>query len=362
MPGLNQQFDYVVSVLTVRDPITFEEILQEEPGDPDNLPDRKFYNNPDGPDYPDNYVTVGDLEFINGSYLYDVGFYQQGNPTPVTGVAEYLGSTESAGNADGLLLRIFFDTNLDISDPANALYFAAGGDPDVDGGQVDIFITTNSTLASDVESSTEPTAIIGYSYDFFGVVPCFLQGTRILTRDGYRPVESLSEGEEVFTVNLGWQPVRWLGRLEINRTWSGRFPSNSYPIQILPHAFGPGLPERSVSVSPGHAIFFRDHLIPAEALVNGETVVRNKQVESIVYYHVLLEKHGVVFSEGLATESYIPSDNIETFINATTFPQDLRDKFVAPIGGYEECYPRIFDGPVVNAARAQLSRNIAAAA
>ena len=40
---------------------------------------------------------------------------------------------------------------------------------------------------------------------------CFLEGTRILTRAGYWPVESLEAGDEVMTLNHGWQPVQ-IGR------------------------------------------------------------------------------------------------------------------------------------------------------
>lgn len=187
---------------------------------------------------------------------------------------------------------------------------------------------------------------------------CFLSGTRILTRAGYHPVESLAVGDEILTMNHGWQPVRWLGVMERGKHF-GSFRKEDLPIRIVRDAFGPDLPARDLRVSPQHAVFFRDHLIPAERLVNGETVIRDESVETIQYYHVLLDRHAVIFSEGLPTESYVPQENLESFDNSATCPQELRKDIVVPIGIYSDCYPRALQGSVVETARAVLARNLA---
>jgi Ca2+-binding RTX toxin-like protein len=186
-------------------------------------------------------------------------------------------------------------------------------------------------------------------------VPCFLRGTRILTRYGYVPVEELRAGDEVLTLNHDWQKVVWLGHRTIPKNAAGRFDLAILPIRIKREAFGAGLPASDLWVSPEHAVFFRDHLIPARHLVNGLTVVRDTAVESITYYHVLLERHAVVFSEGLPTESYVPQENMDLFENAASAPDQLRFGGVALLGTYRECFPRVTLGPMVETARVYLA-------
>ncbi|MGZ8216592.1 Hint domain-containing protein [Methylomagnum sp.] len=189
--------------------------------------------------------------------------------------------------------------------------------------------------------------------------PCFLAGTRLLTRSGYRAVEELQVGDEVQTLNNGWQAIRWLGHRVEGKLANGTFPFKSQPIRIASHAFGPELPARDLWVSPDHAVFFRNHLIPAKHLVNGENIIRDADLESITYYHVLLDKHAVIFSEGLPTESYVPQENLGSFDNVDTCPEALRNDIVAPIGLYADCYPRASQGGIVETARAYLARNLA---
>jgi hypothetical protein len=187
---------------------------------------------------------------------------------------------------------------------------------------------------------------------------CFLEGTRILTRAGYWPVESLEAGDEVMTLNHGWQPVRWLGHRNVQPQPVGGFAFKELPIRISRDAFGAGLPVRDLWVSPEHGVFFRDHLIPAKHLVNGSTVTRDAEIGRIVYYHVLLERHSVVFSEALPTESYVPSDNEAFFQNADSIPAELTDAIHCRIGPMvTDCYPRTTSGPVVETARAYLAEH-----
>ncbi|SDW97557.1 Hint domain-containing protein [Nitrosomonas communis] len=183
---------------------------------------------------------------------------------------------------------------------------------------------------------------------------CFLRGTRILTRHGYCPVEELAVGDEVHTLNSGWQPLRWIGQQRIATPFGL---AKSAPVRITAGAFGPALPERDVCVSQEHAIFFRNQLIPARFLINGVTVFRDTRIKDIEYFHLLLDRHAVIFSEGLATESYMPCENIEWFDNTSQCPQALLNSIR---GGTAEClpqcYPRKTTGPVVEAARTLLAR------
>lgn len=213
-----------------------------------------------------------------------------------------------------------------------------------------LFVVTNNPTPS--------TQNYGRDAGFFSPPPCFLEGTQVLTRTGYRPVETLQVGDEMLTLNHGWQAVKWLGFKEIIKDQDGNVPFTSQPIRINRNAFGPDLPTRDLWVSPDHAVFFRNHLIPAKSLVNGETVVRDSEVASIKYFHVLLDRHAVVFSEGLPTESYIPQENVQTFENAESCPNELKVGFTAPIGVLADCFPRVTRGAIVETARAALLKNM----
>ncbi|CAL1240540.1 Hint domain-containing protein [Candidatus Methylocalor cossyra] len=191
------------------------------------------------------------------------------------------------------------------------------------------------------------------------VLPCFLRGTRVLARQGECPVEELEAGDEVFTLNGGWQPLRWVGR---SRT-AGPQVGAAAPVRIRAGAFGPGLPARDVCISPDHGVFFRDRLIPVKRLVNGTTVFHDQEIDTVQYFHLLLDRHAVIFSEGLATESYCPHENLGGFENLGDCPEPLLEAIRA---GDAEClrdaYPRIDAGPAVETARALLARRAPAEA
>lgn len=181
-------------------------------------------------------------------------------------------------------------------------------------------------------------------------VPCFLRGTRVLTRIGYRPVEELRVGDELQTLDYGWLPLRWVGRRKM-APHQGRSADAATPVRIKPGALGPGLPARDVWVSPDHALFFRHHLIPAKALVDGVGVVRDHGIADVEYFHLLLDRHAVIFSEGLPTESYVPSENLRQFENGDTCPLDL-----AVIFQLTDCFPRVAAGPLVESCKALILR------
>ena len=90
-------------------------------------------------------------------------------------------------------------------------------------------------------------------------------------------------------------------------------------MRIAAHAFGPDAPHDDLLLSPDHAVALSDGsggavLVAARYLVNGATVVQECR-DSISYYHVELEQHGVLLAEGLATESYLDTGNRDAFAN-----------------------------------------------
>jgi collagen type I/II/III/V/XI/XXIV/XXVII alpha len=139
---------------------------------------------------------------------------------------------------------------------------------------------------------------------------CFAAGTP----HGERPVETLKPGDRVVTLSGEVKPIEWVGHRHIDcrRHPDPRLVS---PVCIRAGAFGPGQPRRDVWLSPDHAVFFEDVLIPIKYLVNGTTIAQ-MSTRKVVYYHIELDRHDVLLAEGLSAESYLDTGNRMRFANA----------------------------------------------
>ncbi len=173
-------------------------------------------------------------------------------------------------------------------------------------------LDTNKIVPTDIGISGSYTA------------PCFVEGTRIRTTRGEVAVEDLTEGDLVLVHNdtQDARPVAWIGHREVNLAVLPD-PFMAQPIRIRRDAFGPDMPSRDLLVSPDHAVHV-DHrgisggvLIQARLLVNGATILRETHLRKVRYYHVELDRHAVLFSENLPTESYLDTGNRAFFQNGT---------------------------------------------
>jgi hypothetical protein len=113
-----------------------------------------------------------------------------------------------------------------------------------------------------------------------------------------------------------------------------------------------GAPARDLWVSPGHALYLDEVLVPARFLVNGLTITQAEAVERVEYFHLEFEGHEIIFAECTPAESYVESDNRQGFHNAHEFtelyPDDDRPSFC-------ECALRVeADMPVLGAIRQRL--------
>ncbi|MDJ0826485.1 MAG: Hint domain-containing protein [Rhodobacter sp.] len=150
------------------------------------------------------------------------------------------------------------------------------------------------------------------------IVICFAEGTVIDTALGPRPVESLREGDLVATQDNGLQPVRWIGSRRLDSIDLARHPELC-PIRIATGALGDGKPYLELTVSPQHRVQVADWradllfgeprvLVAAKHIVDGDSVWIDRDVPSVNYYHLLFDRHEVVFANGAATESLHPGD------------------------------------------------------
>jgi hypothetical protein len=148
-------------------------------------------------------------------------------------------------------------------------------------------------------------------------VPCFVAGTLIATPDGDRRAETLVPGDMVMTKDDGAQPLRWIGSRRVAA--EGDFA----PIHIRANTLGQ---HRDLLVSPLHRVLIKDILaellfgeaevlIAARDLLNDHSITRREGGE-VTYVHLLFDRHQVVFSEGLETESFLPGPQTATSFEA----------------------------------------------
>jgi hypothetical protein len=146
------------------------------------------------------------------------------------------------------------------------------------------------------------------------VTVCYYPGTGIRTPSRDVAVESLAIGDAVVTSDGRALPVRWIGR----NTVSTRFadPLRVLPIRIRAGALAEGLPERDLLVSPEHALLVEDILIQAGALVNGLSIIRERDVPAtFTYYHVELAEHALLIAEGTPAETFVDNIHRSAFDN-----------------------------------------------
>ena len=136
-------------------------------------------------------------------------------------------------------------------------------------------------------------------------VACFTAGALIDTVDGPVPVEQLRRGMRLRTYDNGDRPVRAVLRRSVDGS------GDLAPVHISAGALDN---DRDLIVSPAHRMLISDWraqmlfgadevLVSAVNLVRGDMIYR-APVPQVTYYHILLDRHEIIFAEGAATESF----------------------------------------------------------
>jgi len=142
---------------------------------------------------------------------------------------------------------------------------------------------------------------------------CFTPRSHILTPDGEVLIDRLRVGDMVETLDNGPQEIRWIGRRVVEG--QGEFA----PIRFKKGAIGN---RRGIRVSPQHRmlitgwraqlLFGMDELlVSAKNLVN-DASVRVAPCDEVEYIHLMFDRHEVIFTEGIATESFHPGERVLT--------------------------------------------------
>ena len=231
--------------------------------------------------------------------------------------------------------------------------------------------TTGGGIAIVTNLGTTTFTVTGYHPNGFGssvdgantgtvifpndVAPCFVAGTRLLTATGERPVETIRPGDLLPTA-LGHRLRRvvWAGHTTIDLDRHPD-PIKAAPVRIAAHAFGPDQPHRDLVVSPDHAIWTGEALIPAYLLANGRSIAREPAQGRVTYLHIELDGHDLILAEGLASESYLDTGNRGLFAGAEDARPLHPDLTSANQWDERACAPLTLGGPALHQAHRRLA-------
>jgi glycosyltransferase involved in cell wall biosynthesis len=200
----------------------------------------------------------------------------------------------------------------------------------------DIFTLTPDTSSNQVEELT---------------VACYCRGTMIATDCGDVAVEALAIGDRVLTKSGPPRPIKWIGQRSY-RGWLAAGNARVWPIRFKAGSLADQVPRRDLLVSPEHAMFLGGSLIPAGCLVNGVSIVKEGERDTVEYFHVELDRHDVILAEGAWSESFVDDDSRTMFHNLLDYYRLYPDSIRAPA---VYCAPRIDEGYELEAIRQQLA-------
>ena len=233
--------------------------------------------------------------------------------------------------------QIDYDGNVEFDLLANDNTSAGGtlsiteinGQPVVQGDQVtlpsgEIIILTENGIEVQAEGTEDSSNTFSYKVEddagntdiafvtLNKTVPCFVAGTLIDTDQGPRRVEDVQTGDLIPTRDHGLQQVRWVGQRTV--------PANGChaPIEIGAKALGY---HGRVCVSPQHRILVcgwraelccgvSEVLIKARHLINDHSIRRCPSGDDVTYVHLLFDRHEVVTTDGLESESFHPGPTV----------------------------------------------------
>jgi hypothetical protein len=145
-----------------------------------------------------------------------------------------------------------------------------------------------------------------------------MNGSRIRSANGDVAVEDIREGDKVVVVRDGrevLETVQWVGTTAIDLSKHAHV-EDAAPIRIRAGAIAEARPARDLLVSPEHCLIIDSRCVPAKLMVNGGSIVSERDHAPFTYHHIELEKHGILLAENTPSESYLDTGNRAMFDNS----------------------------------------------
>lgn len=173
------------------------------------------------------------------------------------------------------------------------------------GAIIAIGITNKRTAANPGNGNPNGTGN-GGNGNHYGWGGCFLRGTQILTRSGYRPIESLKTGDDVAVRLAGFAPIEAIESFTLSRvegTWAGA----SRPVRVMRGALGDNVPAADLCLTASHAVFIDGLLVPVGNLVNGTSIVFEAAAgqDMLDFFHIAVAHHDVLDAQGAPCETLL---------------------------------------------------------
>ena len=159
---------------------------------------------------------------------------------------------------------------------------------------------------------------------------CFLAGSLIDTPEGPRKVEDLKQGDTVLTYDPATgqtlpQAITWAGKDHVQINTSLPMDMAGYPVRIKKDALADGVPSTDLLITAEHCLFLEGRFVPARMMVNGRSIYFDTTDDSsagtkrahgsrYAIFHIETEKHSIIISNNVLTESYLDTGNRHGFL------------------------------------------------
>lgn len=135
---------------------------------------------------------------------------------------------------------------------------------------------------------------------------CFARGTQVLTREGYRPIETLAVGDEVAARFASFAPIKAVASHTLTNV-SGEWNGNRWnrPILIQRGALGENSPAADLCLTALHDVYVDGFLMDAGDLVNGASIdfVAANGWDTLDFFNIELDRHDILDVQGASCES-----------------------------------------------------------
>jgi len=166
-----------------------------------------------------------------------------------------------------------------------------------------IVFTVNTTKGSSFNLTILSVAFINITITPNSSIPCFAEGTRVLTQTGYKTMETLDDKtDRIVTADHRVIPFKLL------KTKLSRTTERTAPYLIQPHAFGHNLPSAPIRLSAIHKISIGKGkwTSPEKAALTNPLVKQCEIGGPMKYYHIECANYlkDDIVTEGLVVESF----------------------------------------------------------
>ena len=271
----------------------------------------------------DNTLTLSNLTQVDATAYDDQAVVDDSNNDSTINAYETLTLT-STGGTETVLTRL----NTVAEYGRSASGFGSGTDSfaifeDSSGQQYILFSEDFdlSRIANDGTLVLEEQADAAGNLEVSDIL-CFAKGTMILTVLGERSVEGLKTGDRLVTRNGQLTTIRWTSHTHHSAEALSQNP-NFRPYKIAKNTFADGVPHRDLLVTKQHRVLLNsivakrmtgqsEVLVPTHILSDRGYSSQQTPQDGISYYHILTDRHDVIWANGLPSETlYIGSQLIK---------------------------------------------------